>query len=314
MKMGFLKKWIICSRPFSFPASTMPVVFGTVLATVYGGYPFKPVLFLLALTAMLMLHSGANILSDIYDYRKGLDKMPTPVSGGIVRGIISEKEALWGTVILLTGGLLTGLLLAYLSGPWLLLIGLGGIFIGIFYTTNAPFSLKYHGLGDLAVFLDFGILGSLGAWYVQTGVLSIVPVIWAIPMATLVIGILHANNWRDIESDLKGKIFTIASLLGDKKSERYYGFLIFGPYVMVLLFIFIPYLIPSFPRMPLTFLITLLALPLSLKLWQTATKRKDARDPMAFITLDGATAKLNLEFGLLSSLALILNLIIGLLF
>jgi len=315
MSKGFLKKWLVCARPFSFPASTMPVVFGTVLATVYGGYTFKPVLFLLALIAMVMLHSGANILSDIYDYRKGFDKVPNPSSGGIVRGLISEKEAFRATAFLLITGALIGFLLAYLCGPWLLAIGVGGIFIGVFYTTNAPFSLKYHGLGDLAVFLNFGILGSLGAWYVQSGVLSLVPVIWAIPMATLVIAILHANNWRDIESDLKGKIFTVASLLGDKGSEFYYGFLIFGPYIMVLLFILVPLLLfPSLPMLPFTFIITLFALPLSIKLWKTAVKRKDAEKPMDFVMLDGATAKLNLQFGALSTIALLLNLAIGLLF
>ncbi|MFZ5939097.1 MAG: 1,4-dihydroxy-2-naphthoate octaprenyltransferase [Bacteroidota bacterium] len=315
MAKGFLKKWILCARPFSFPASTMPVVFGTVLATVYGHYAFRPGLFLLALVAMVMLHSGANILSDIYDFRKGLDKVPTPVSGGVVRGLISEKEAFRGAAVLLISGALIGFLLAYLCGPWLLAIGVGGLFVGIFYTTNAPFSLKYHGLGDLAVFLNFGILGSLGSWYVQSGTLSFIPVIWAIPMATLVIAILHANNWRDIESDLKGRIHTVASLLGDRGSSFYYAFLIFGPYVMILLFILVPYFIfPSLPKMPFTFLITLFALPLSVKLWKTAVKRKNLDDPMDFITLDGATARLNLQFGLLSTLALLLNLAFGLLF
>ena len=72
--ISFLKKWWISARPFSFPASTMPVIFGTVLAVVYGGYTFKPLLFVLAFIAMVILHSGANILSDIYDFKKGLDK------------------------------------------------------------------------------------------------------------------------------------------------------------------------------------------------------------------------------------------------
>ena len=170
-------------------------------------------------------------------------------------------------------------MLVYFTGITLLYIGLVGLLIGIFYTAGNKISLKYNGLGDLAVFMNFGILGSLGAWYVQTGTLSWIPVLWAIPMSTLVIAILHANNWRDIISDKEGKIFTIASLLGDKKSLSYYGFLIYGPFVMVVFLILIPFfLFPEQNAMPFTFLITLLALPLAISLWKKALNRKPLRN------------------------------------
>ena len=91
LKISFLKKWWVSARPFSFPASTMPVIFGTVLAYVYGGYEFKPLLFILAFFAMVILHSGANILSDIFDFEKGLDKVPAPVSGGVSPGLSSAS-------------------------------------------------------------------------------------------------------------------------------------------------------------------------------------------------------------------------------
>ncbi len=310
-KISFLKKWWISSRPFSFPASTMPVIFGTVLAYVYGGHEFKPLLFILSFIAMVILHSGANILSDIFDYQKGLDKVPNPTSGGVVRGIISIKEAWIGSVSMLIFGTAIGLYLAWVSGPWLLAIGIGGLFVGTFYTTNTPVSMKYHGLGDLAVFLNFGILGSLGAYYVQSSQLSWIPVIWAVPMSLLVIAILHANNWRDIQSDKEIKIFTIASLLGDKKSLRYYGLLIYGPFALVLLLILIPFLLfPNVTAMPFTFLITMAALPLAIRLWRKALNRKTPAQPLDFIALDGATAQLNLLFGSLCTLALILQLVI----
>ena len=70
-QLSFFKKWWISARPFSFPASTMPVIFGTVLAVVYGGYEFKPILFILAFLGMVILHSAANILSDYFDFKKG---------------------------------------------------------------------------------------------------------------------------------------------------------------------------------------------------------------------------------------------------
>lgn len=311
VKVPFLKRWWLSSRPWSFPASTMPVIFGTVLAVVYGGYTLKPLLFVLAFIAMVILHAGANILSDIFDYKKGLDKVPTPVSGGILKGLITTREAWIGSVSMLVIGTAIGLYLTYVSGPWLLAIGVLGLFVGTFYTTDTVLAWKYHGLGDLAVFLNFGILGSLGAYYVQSGVLSWIPAIWAVPMSMLVIAILHANNWRDIQSDKAGKIFTIAALLGDKNSLRYYGVLIYGPFMLVLLLILIPYLFfPNVTAMPFTFLITLGALPLALKLWRKALNRKSPSKPLDFIALDGATAQLNLLFGSLCTLALILYAVI----
>jgi 1,4-dihydroxy-2-naphthoate polyprenyltransferase len=313
LKIPFLKKWWISARPFSFPASTMPVIFGTVLAYVYGGYELNYLNFILAFIAMVILHSGANILSDIFDYQKGLDKDPTPVSGGVVRGYITIREAWIGSVSMLLVGTAIGLYLAYVSGPWLLVIGFVGLFVGTFYTTDTPVSMKYHGLGDLAVFLNFGILGSLGAYYVQSSHLSWIPVIWAIPMSMLVIAILHANNWRDIQSDKVGKIFTIAALLGDKSSLRYYGLLIYGPFILVLLLIVVPFLLfPEMTAMPFTFLITIGALPLAIKLWKKALNRKNPSQPLDFIALDGATAQLNLLFGSLCTLALLLQAVIRL--
>lgn len=306
-----MKKWWLSARPWSYPASTMPVIFGTVLAYVYGEYEFKPLLFVLAFFGMVILHSGANILSDIFDYQKGLDKVPTPVSGGIIRGFITIREAWIGSVSMLVAGTAIGLYLTWVSGPWLLAIGFLGLFIGSFYTSHTAVNMKYHGLGDLAVFLNFGILGSLGAFYVQSSQLSWIPVLWAVPMSMLVIAILHANNWRDIESDKAGKIFTIAALLGDKSSLNYYGLLIYGPFVVVLLLILVPFLMfPNLTAMPFTFLITMLALPLAFRLWRKALNRKTPAQPLDFIALDGATAQLNLLFGSLCTIALILQKVI----
>lgn len=310
-KISFFKKWWISLRPFSFPASTMPVVFGTVLAYVYADGVFNPWYFLLAFFGMVFLHSGANVLNDIIDFRKGLDKVPAPVSGGVVRRLITIPEAKLASTLLFSVGAAMGLLLAYLTSPWLLLIGVPGVFIGIFYSIGGKIALKYHALGDLAVFLNFGILGALGAWFVQTATFSWIPVLWAVPMSMLVIGILHANNWRDITSDREGNIYTIASMLGDRASLKYYGYLIFGPFIVVLALIIVPYFVfPNVTFMPFTFGIVILSLPMALKLWQKALNRKEPKNPIDFIALDGATAQFNLVFGLLCTLALVLEAVI----
>lgn len=307
-KPGFFKKWWISIRPFALPASTMPVIFGTVLAVAYGGVSLNIGYALLAFLGMVILHSASNIMNDVYDYSRGLDKQPNPVSGGIVRGIIGLKEAKKAYISLYIVGALLGLFLVWQTGIELLFIGIGGLLIGVFYSNSMKISLKYNAMGDIAVFFNFGILGALGAWFVQTGELSWIPVLWSVPMSTLVIAILHANNWRDIHSDTKGNIITIASLLGDKKSLHYYGFLIYGPFLMVLGLILIPHIFfPSFPALPYTFFITMLALPKAINLWKKAINRNKPVKPMDFIALDGATAKLNLTFSMLSILALLLE-------
>lgn len=281
------------------PASTMPVIFGTSLAVVIGGVALDGVGFLLAFLGMVVLHSAANMLSDVYDYERGLDKIVTPVSGAIVRGWLSSRQVKTGSIVLFTIGSLIGLLLVYMTGMILLIVGAVGVVIGLFYTV-----LKYRALGDLAVFLDFGILGSLGAWIVQKESFSWLPVLWTIPMAMLVSAILHANNWRDTVSDKERRIITVAAFLGDKPSLIYYSFLLFGPFVILLCYILIPRMFSlGLTPMSYTFLLTIIAVPNAIKLWKRALRRHNPRQPMDFIILDGATAQHNLIFGLLCTAA-----------
>lgn len=306
-EMSSLKKWIIAIRPFALPASTMPVLFGTMLAIVIGDVSFHLMKFIFALLGMILLHSGANMLNDVFDFKKKIDKVPTPVSGAIVQGLLSTRAVLTASILLLTIGSIIGFVLAWITGPTLMIVGIIGVLLGIFYTAS-PFALKYHALGDLVVFLNFGILGSLGAWLVQTQSFSWLPVIWAVPMGLLVIGILHANNWRDVAADTSTGIYTVASLLGDKKSMAYFSALIFSPFLILLGLIIIPRIWPGILLpMPVTFLITILALPVTIKLWQKAIQRKTPKHPHDFAALDGATAQMNLLFGMLCSGALVLH-------
>lgn len=286
-------------RPWALPASTMPVIFGTSLAVVFGHVPLGMVRFLLALLAMVILHSAANILSDVFDDKRGIDTLVTPVSGALVRGWLTTRQAFTGAAVLFSVGCAVGIVLVLSTGTVLLIIGAAGVAIGAAYTF-----LKYRALGDLAVFLNFGILGSLGAWVVQTGTFSWLPVIWTASMAMLVSAILHANNWRDMLSDREKKVFTVAGILGDRGSLMYYGLLLFGSIAWILLLIFIPrwFSVRIIP-MPLTFLLSLLAFPNALKLWRRAVGRHHPRHPMDFAILDGATSQHNLVFGLLCTAA-----------
>lgn len=304
---SFLGKWLVAFRPFALSASVAPVLFGTIMAVVVGGAPFSTPRFLLALLAMIALHSGANMLSDVNDFRRGLDKVPTPVSGAIVRGWLSSRQVLAGSITLLVVGSLIGLALVRVVGPALLWIGLAGLAIGVFYTAG-PVSLKYRGLGDLAVFLDFGVLGALGAWTVQAGIPSWLPAIWAVPMSLPVVAILHANNWRDIGTDTNREVVTVASRLGDRRSLIYYGVLVFSPFALVTALMALRQLAPACPLgMPPPFVLTWLALPMAIERWRRALRRASPRQPMDFVALDGATSQLNLAFGLLCSASLVLH-------
>jgi 1,4-dihydroxy-2-naphthoate octaprenyltransferase len=298
-----LKKWLVATRPWSFPASTMPVAFGTALAVVVEGARFSAPLFLWALATMVVLHAGANILSDVFDFRRGLDRDVTPVSGAVVRGWITTAQALRAAVALFGLGGCSGLLIAWTAGRSLLLVGGIGLAVGAAYTL-----LKARALGDLAVFLDFGLLGACGAWIVQTGSFSWLPVLWTVPMAMLVSAILHANNWRDLVSDGESRVTTVAGLLGDRGSFVYYGVLIFGPFLIDLAFIVVPRIARgALPPLPWTFLAVLLALPNAFRLWGRAVRRTRPRAPLDFIILDGATASHNLVFGLISTAAVIIE-------
>lgn len=294
-----LKKWLIAVRPWALPASTMPVVFGTSLAVVVGGARLSPLRFLWAIATMMVLHSAANMLSDVFDFRRGLDRDVTPVSGAIVRGLLTDRQVLAFSATLFVIGGASGFLLALTTGKALFIIGGVGIVVGAGYSF-----LKAHALGDFAVLLNFGLLGSAGAWLVQTRSFSWVPVLWALPMAMLVSAILHANNWRDTLSDRERRVNTVGGLLGDRGSLIYYGALIFGGFVIDPALILIPRLMPGrLIPMPWTFLVIFLALPNALKLWGRAVRRRSPRRPLDFIILDGATANHNLVFGLLSTAA-----------
>jgi 1,4-dihydroxy-2-naphthoate octaprenyltransferase len=299
----YIKVWLTAGRVWALPASTMSVAFGTLLAVTVGGAAFDFVLFLLSFVGMALLQVAANMLNDVYDYRNGIDTQVNPASGAVVRGWITPRQALVAAVVCLLIGSSFGFYIVSRIGLAILGLGAVGVLCAVLYTWG-PWPLKYHALGDLAVFLNFGVLGSLGAWTVQTGHLSWVPAAWAVPMSLLVIAILHSNNWRDICSDTDGRISTVANCLGDTGSQTYQRVLLFAPFTIIALLVLLTHVTALSPRMPVTFLVTLLALPLAIRLVRTGARRHDPQKSQAFAALDGATAQLNLLFGLLCLVAL----------
>lgn len=309
MPSGFFNKWWIACRPFALPASTIAVIFGGVLALTVEGLDFNWFLFILSLIGIAVLHTGSNLLNDVYDYKHGIDQQVNPVSGGVIRGWISHKEGLLAGWLFLILGSLIGIVIVIQTSMLVFWIGLLGVTIGILYTWG-PAPLKFNALGDLAVFLNFGLLGSLGAWTVQTGYLDPKPVIWAVPISLLVVAILHANNWRDIQTDKASGIKTIAALIGDGASNFYYQLLLMLPFLIVLTLVTAGYFLDWNQKMPYTFLIVFLAAPKAFQLIRIGQNRQMPKQPHDFIALDGATAQLNLLYGALCIIALVLFLLI----
>lgn len=300
------KVWLTGCRPWSWPASIVPVLFGTALAA-YAGHAFHPLGFAGALLAMVALHSGANLYSDAQDLERGLDKLGEvcPVTGAVARGWLTPRRARHGALALFAAGSALGLLLALAAGPALLAIGLAGLAVGAFYS-----QLKYRALGDLAVFLNFGPLATAGAWTVQTGSFSPLPAFWAVPAGLIVIAILHANNWRDMDSDRTGRIRTMAGLLGDSGSLAYYRLLLLVPFAYTAAGLALSRSGVG-PRLPWSLLLVFLALPLALSRIRRAELRRAPAAPLDFVTLDGGTARLNMAFGLLATAGLLLGRLIG---
>lgn len=285
-----LPAYIKAIRHFSFTATTISVLLGALLAPRVNGF-----LLLLTFVTAVIIHAGVNVLSDHLDFRKGLDNYLTIGSRILVDAELNLREHLHLGIFLLSAGALLGLLLVYLRGPVVLYIGLAGYFLGVFYC-GAPFYLKYRGLGDLAVFLAFGPLMTLGSYYVQTLTLDWAPALAAIPVGLLVVGILHGNNMRDIPMDMKAGSRTVASTLGPRYSGLYYAFLVGAAYALIIAFVLTKVLPPYA-------LLVLLSYPMALRNVDIALHPTR----MAYGMLDLLTAKLHFSFGLLLCIALFLS-------
>jgi 1,4-dihydroxy-2-naphthoate octaprenyltransferase len=278
-------------RPFSFTATLIPVFLGGILAP-----ELHIGLFLLTLLSMLFLHSGVNVLSDYQDFIRNIDTWKVLGSSRVLvdEELPPKKHLLLGWALLFSG-IFAGILLTLSVGWKLLLFGAGGVFLGIFYTFP-PFGLKYRALGDLAVFLAFGPLPTMGSYYVQTRQLSITSFLLSIPIGLLTTGILHGNNYRDLKTDLEKGYKTVAILLKEKGSGIYYGVLVFGSYLWILLGVLMN-LIP-----PLA-LLACLTFPVAWKNFQIAQNPRKVQ----FTLLDLLTAKLHFQYGILLLLGILLE-------
>ena len=286
--------WWLAIRPRTLPAAAAGVVAGCALAL--HDHTFRPLPALAALLVALLLQIGSNLANDVFDYERGTDSAR---SAGPLRvtqsGLLSPaqiKTAMLG-VFGLAG--LIGMYLAFEAGWVLLLIGLAAIFSAIAYT-GGPFPLGYYGLGDLFVFLFFGLTCVAGTYFVQAGKVSLAAWGMSLPVGLIIVGILVVNNLRDLQTDHQAGKHTLAVLLGARFSK--------GEYLTCLLvaFLCLPMLC-ALGMLPWGALLAWLALPLAGKLARVVFTQTGAALNAAL----AGTGQLALAFSLLFLFGMLLT-------
>ena len=216
--------WLLAARPKTLPAAAAPVVVGTAVAV--AEELFRPGPALAALTGALLLQIGSNLANDVFDFQRGADAGerlgPLRITQAGLRSPAQVKAAMalvFGLVALI------GLYLVWVGGWPILIVGLLSILAAVAYT-GGPFPLGYHGLGDLFVFLFFGLVAVCGTYYVQAGRLSALAWWSAVPIGLLATAILVVNNLRDIQSDRAAGKRTLAVRLGVRGARMEYLLLV----------------------------------------------------------------------------------------
>jgi 1,4-dihydroxy-2-naphthoate polyprenyltransferase len=293
VRTGSWRAWIIAARPPTLPAAIVPVVVGT--ASVATLSTFRPLPFLAALLAALLIQIGTNFANDVFDYHKGADTIhrlgPTRVTQS---GLIRPQQVLVATFVTFGLSAVVGLYLIYVGGWPILAIGVLSIASGLAYT-GGPWPLGYNGLGDLFVFVFFGVVAVVGSAYLQTGAFELVALVASIPVGLLVTAILVVNNLRDVDTDRVAGKKTLAVRFGRRATRWQYG-----------LFVAIAYAVPLLQWLTGTlgwlFWLPWLTLPLAIVLIRTIATRSDGP------TLNRAlkrTGQLHLLFGLLYAASLL---------
>lgn len=279
-----MNKWIIGARPRTLPAAIAPVL----VATAYAGSNWSPIRALSALLVSLSLQIGVNYANDYSDGIRGTDDSRIGPVRLTASGLATPKSVRNAALISFLFAAIIGLTLAVATSWWILLVGALAINAAWGYTGGAkPYG--YVGLGEVSVFIFFGVVATVGSYYVQVEELNLQIFIVAIPMGSLACAILAINNLRDRAQDKIVSKKTLAVRLGEKGARRLYISLLISAHLFALL---------TFqPAVALT----LLAAPLTWKLARGVARGVTGGDLIPFLA---RTGKLQLIFALLFALGL----------
>jgi 1,4-dihydroxy-2-naphthoate octaprenyltransferase len=225
--------WLMAARVRTLPAAVGPVLVGTALA----GYlhVFHPLRFVAALVGAIFIQVGTNLSNDYSDARRGADTEdrlgPVRITAG---GLVPPRQVLLATYISFGVAVLAGVYLIAVAGWELLLVGAASILAGVFYT-GGPRPYGYEGLGELFVFLFFGIVAVAGSFFVQVKHLDWEAFALAVPVGLIAAGILMVNNIRDIETDRRARKRTLAVRLGRTRARGLFAVTIYAAYLLLLI-------------------------------------------------------------------------------
>jgi 1,4-dihydroxy-2-naphthoate octaprenyltransferase len=238
-----LRIWVMASRPRTLPAALAPVFVGTAAAVHelqdFGAADaFRWGTFLAALIGAIFIQIGTNLANDYSDAKRGTD---TEDRLGPVRvtaaGLAAPKRVLYATWAAFAVASLAGLYLAIEVGPVIIAVGVLSIAAGVLYT-GGPRPYGYEGLGEVFVFVFFGLVAVNGSYYVQLEQLDLAPLLLSIPIGLLSAAILVVNNVRDIDTDRRAGKRTLAVRLGRERTRDLYAALVALSYLILPLVLF----------------------------------------------------------------------------
>jgi 1,4-dihydroxy-2-naphthoate octaprenyltransferase len=263
---GTVRLWLIAARPRTLPAAVAPVLVGTALAG--SEDEFRPLAFAAALVGSVFIQIGTNLANDYSDARRGADTEdrlgPVRVTAG---GLMPPRRVLVGTYVAFAVAVAAGAYLAAVAGWELLVVGAASILAGVLYT-GGPRPYGYAGLGELFVFLFFGLVAVVGSYYVQTEELRWEAFALAIPIGLLAAAILVVNNVRDIDTDRRAGKRTLAVKLGRPGARGLFAAMVAAAFAA-------PVAIWAAGGLSAWILIALAAAPLSVPLLRTVLSRTD---------------------------------------
>ena len=283
------EEWIAGARPKTLPAAIAPVLVGTAFA----GYNANAINFFLALIVGVGLQIGVNYANDYSDGVRGTDKDRVGPMRLVGSGAATPAAVKKAAIIAISIAALAGALLAVRTSYLLLLVGALSILAAWTYT-GGPKPYGYFALGEVMVFIFFGLVATLGTYYVHLQSLSFEVLLASFAMGSLACAILALNNLRDLTKDKAAGKNTLAVRIGDKQTRNFFQALLFAPLVIALA------LLPN----SLYFLITFISLPQILKV---ASSVRAGATGAALIELLVKTGRIQIIYALSLSLAVLLN-------
>ncbi len=302
--------WVEAARPRTLPAALVPVAVGTVAGLADAGRGVGDVAWvpaLLALSVALALQVAVNYANDLFDGLAGIDTDERIGPRRVVAAALVTPRAMKVALALALGvAAVAGLALALLVNLWLLVIGAVAILATLGYSGGArPYASR--ALGEVSVFVFFGLVATIGSAFVQTGSVGVLAVATSVPVGLLAVGLLMINNVRDVDTDQATGKQTLAVRLGARTYGHAFGWL------LLVAFATLP--VVALVAGSLWPLLALAALPLLgvvARRSRVAARTDDPRERgAAYIAALGATARLQLAFGLLLTIGLLLTLTFG---